>query len=158
MNINATLIIQMITFALFVWFTMRFVWPPMMKVLEERKNKIAEGLSAAERGKKELELARFRALQDLKEAKVQAAEIVEKAQKRATLLVDEAKVSAHEEGLRLIQSANAHIAQEVTHAKEVLQKQIASLAILGAEKILGREINMDSHQVLLDKLVEEIGV
>ena len=137
---------------------MRFVWPPMMQVLEERKNKIAEGLAAAERGKKELELARFRAVQDLKEAKVQAAEIVEKAQKRANLLLDEAKTSAHEEGMRLIQSAQVQIAQEVTHAKEVLQKQIASLAVLGAEKVLGREINMSSHQALLDKLVEEIGV
>ncbi len=158
MNINATLLVQIITFAFFVWFTMKFVWPPITKALEERQNKIAEGLAAAERGQKELELARYRAVQDLKEAKLQAAEIIDKAQKRAAHLLDEAKQSAQSEAARLIQVAQEQIEQEMSRAKEVLTKQVSKLAIAGTEKILEREVNEQTHQAIFDKLVHEIGV
>jgi len=156
MNINATLIVQMITFALFVWFTMRFVWPPIAKALEERRDTIAEGLAAAERGKKELELARHRAVQNLKEAKLQAADIVDKAQKRAAHLLDEARIAAQGESARFIQSAQEQIAQEIHHAKDVLRKQVSQLALTGAEKVLEREVNATTHQALFDKLMVEI--
>ena len=158
MNINATLLVQIITFALFVWFTMKFVWPPITKALEERKNKIAEGLAAAERGQKELELARYRAVQDLKEAKLQAADIVDKAQKRAAYLLDEAKQGAQADAARLIQMAQDQIEQEMNHAKEALRKQVSRLAIAGTEKILEREVNEETHKAIFDKLVQEIGV
>jgi F-type H+-transporting ATPase subunit b len=157
-NINATLLVQIITFAFFVWFTMKFVWPPITKALEERKNKIAEGLSAAERGQKELELARYRAVQDLREAKLQAAEIIDKAQKRAAYLFEEAKVTAQTESGRLMQVAQEQIAQEVNQAKETLKKQTSTLAIAGAEKILEREVDAGTHQKIFDQLVQEIGV
>lgn len=156
MNINATLIVQMITFALFVWFTMRFVWPPIIKALEERQNKIAEGLAAAERGKKELELAQHRAVQELKEAKLQATDIVDKAQKRVAHMLDEAKTTAQQEAARLLQMAQAQIEQEVNHAKDALRKQVSQLAVCGAEKVLEQEINAASHQALLDKLIQEV--
>ncbi len=158
MNINATLIVQIITFAFFVWFTMKFVWPPITKALEERRNEIAEGLAAAERGQKELELARYKAVQDLKEAKLQAAEIIDKAQKRAAHLLDEAKQSAQTEAARLIQVAQEQIEQEMNQAKEALRKQVSKLAIAGTEKILEREVNEQTHQAVFDKLVQEIGV
>jgi F-type H+-transporting ATPase subunit b len=157
-NINATLIVQMITFAFFVWFTMRFVWPPITKALEERQNKIAEGLAAAERGKKELELSQHRAVENLREAKLQAAEIIEKAQKRVSLMLDEAKAQAQGESARLIQMAQEQIAQEVNHAKDALRKQVSVLALSGAEKVLEREVDKTAHQAIFDKLVQEIGV
>lgn len=146
----------MITFAFFVWFTMRFVWPPITKVLEERRNTIAEGLASAERGKKELELARHRAVQDLKEAKFQAAEIIDKAQKRAAFMLDEAKTAAQDEAARLVHAAHEQITHEVSKAKEALQKQVTKLAVCGAEKVLGREVNEASHQAFLDNLIHEI--
>lgn len=158
MNINATLIVQIITFAFFVWFTMKFVWPPITKALDERQNKIAEGLAAAERGEKELELARYKAVQDLKEAKLQAAEIIDKAQKRAAHLLDEAKQAAQTESARLIQVAQEQIEQEMNQAKDSLRKQVSKLAIAGTEKILEREVNEQTHQAIFDKLVQEIGV
>lgn len=156
MNINATLIVQMITFAFFVWFTMRFVWPPITKALEERRNKIAEGLAAAERGKKELELARHRAVEELREAKLQAADIIDKAQKRVSHMLDEAKGSAQAESARLIQMAHEQINQEINQAKEMLRKQVSKLAVSGAEKVLEREVDASAHQALFDKLVKEI--
>lgn len=158
MNINATLIVQIITFAFFVWFTMRFVWPPITKALEERQNTIAEGLAAAERGHKELELAQYRAVQDLREAKLQAAEIIDKAQKRAAHLLDEAKQAAQTESARLIQMAQEQIMQEMNLAKATLRKQTSKLAIAGAEKILEREVDEKTHQKIFDQLVQEIGV
>lgn len=158
MNINATLIVQMITFAFFVWFTMRFVWPPIVKALEERQNKIAEGLAASERGQKDLELARHRAVQELREAKLQAADIVDKAQKRVAHMMDEAKINAQHESARLLQMAQEQIAQEMNAAKEVLRKQVSKLALSGAEKVLEREVNETTHQALLERLTQEIGV
>lgn len=158
MNINATLIVQIITFAFFVWFTMRFVWPPITKALDERRDKIADGLAAAERGQKDLELARYRAVQDLRDAKVQAADIVDKAQKRAAFVLDEAKKSAQTESARLIQMAQEQIMQEVNLARESLRKQTSKLAIAGAEKILEREVDEKTHQAIFDQLIQEIGV
>jgi F-type H+-transporting ATPase subunit b len=151
-----TLVVQMLVFAAFVWFTMKFVWPPLTKALEERQDKIADGLAAAERGRKELELAQHRVKDDLKHAKVQAADIIEKAARRATQIIDEAKEEARQEALKLAKNAQEQIAQEVNRAKDTLRKQVAVLAIAGAEKILMREIDEKANSVLLDNLIEEI--
>jgi F-type H+-transporting ATPase subunit b len=156
MNINATLIGQTIAFIFFVWFTMRFVWPPIMKALEERRAKIAEGLAAAERGKQEQELAQERAKDVLHEAKQQAAEIVSQAQKRAGEIVDEAKENARTEGERLIAAANAEVEQESNRAREQLREQLGGLVIKGVEKILDKEIDAGVHKAIVDKLAAEI--
>lgn len=156
MDINLTLIIQMLVFAAFVWFTMKFVWPPLSKALEERQDKIADGLSAAERGRKELELAQHRVRDELKHAKVQANEIIEKANRRANQLIEEAKESAKLEAQKQAKLAQDQLVQEVNHAKEGLRKQVAQLAIAGAEKILMKEIDEQANSLLLDKLIEEI--
>lgn len=156
MDINLTLVIQMLVFAAFVWFTMKFVWPPLSKALEERQDKIADGLAAAERGRRELELAQHRIKDELKQAKVQATDILEKANRRATQIIEEAKEQARLEGQKLGKIAEEQIAQEVNRAKETLRKQVASLAVAGAERILKREINEDVNRTLVDNLIEEI--
>ena len=156
MNINATLIGQMLTFIVFVWFCMKYVWPPLTNVLAERNKKIADGLSAADRAGHDLELAKEKATQQLKEAKQQAAEIVEQANKRAVQLVDEAKDQAREEGDRLLKAAEAEIEQEFNRAKEELRSQVAKIALSGAEKVLEADIDAQSHSVLLDKLAAEL--
>lgn len=156
LDINLTLVVQMLVFGAFVWFTMKFVWPPLTKALEERQEKIADGLAAAERGRKELELAQHRAKDEIKQAKSQAAEIIEKANYRATQIVEEAKDDARQEGLKLAKIAQEHIAQEVSRAKDNLRKQVAALAIAGAEKILMREIDEKANSALLDNLIKEI--
>ena len=156
MNINMTLIVQMLVFIMFVWFTMKFVWPPIVKALEERQDKIAEGLAAAERGRRELELAHHRIKDEMKHAKVQAAEIIEKANRRASHMIDEAKDNARLEAQNLSRIAEEHLGQEVNRAKEALRQQVAVLAVAGAEKILAREIDEKSNRALLDRLIEEI--
>jgi F-type H+-transporting ATPase subunit b len=156
MNINATLIGQSIAFFLFVWFCMKYVWPPIMQALEERKGKIADGLAAAERGKHEQELAQKKALEEIHQAKEQAAEIVALAQKRANEIVEEAKDTARAEGDRLLKAANAEIEQEVNRAKEALRGQVVSLAVAGASKVLAREIDEKSQEDLLKDLVAQI--
>lgn len=156
MELNITLFGQMITFAIFVWFTMRYVWPPMMKALEERKQKIADGLAAAERGKHELELAQHKSVEILREAKTQASHIVEEAHKRANQVVEEAKTRAREEAERLIAMGKAEIAREVQKAKQSLKSQVALLAIAGAEKILAHNIDKAANSEILDKLITEI--
>ena len=156
MNINLTLVVQMLVFAVFVWFTMKFVWPPLVKALEERQAKIADGLAAAERGRRELELAQHRAKDEMKQAKVQSAEIVEKANRRAAQIVDEAKDDARQESQKLAKIAEEHISQEVNRAKDGLRKQVAALAVAGAEKILVREIDEQANRALLDNLIKEI--
>lgn len=156
MNINLTLIGQTITFFFFVWFCMKFVWPPLINALQARKEKIAEGLAAADRGKHEQELAEEAAVEKLKEAKAQAAEILTKAERRAGEIVDEAKTVAVEESDRIKVSAQADIDQEINRAKESLRKDVSGIALSGAEKILGREINADSHSQVLDDLVAQI--
>jgi len=157
MSINATLIGQMITFTLLVWFTMKYVWPPIMEALEERKAKIAEGLAAAEKGQEEIKLAEKKAKNLVKEAKEQAAEIVSMAQKRANEVVEESKENAKKEGDRMLLAAEAQIEQEMQQAKEALRKQVASLALRAAEQILNEEIDKAKHKEILEKATEQLG-
>jgi F-type H+-transporting ATPase subunit b len=156
-NINATLIGQMITFALLVWFTMKYVWPPLMKALEERKKKIAEGLAAAEKGQQEMGRAEKRATGILREAKEQAAEIVNLAQKRAGEVVEDSKVSAREEGERILVTARAEIDREVQKAKEGLRQEVAVLAVSAAEQILRQEVDQNKHKDIIDNLGKALG-
>jgi F-type H+-transporting ATPase subunit b len=156
MNFNATLIGQSITFLVFVWFCMKFIWPPIMHALETRKKQIADGLAAGDRGKHELELAAKKASENLREAKSQAAEVIVQAEKRAAQIVEEAKMVAKEEGDRQIAAAKAEIDQEANRAREGLREQVAALAVAGAEKILRREINAQTHADLLGQLKDEL--
>ncbi len=156
MNINLTIIGQAIAFALFVMFCMKYVWPPITDALAERKKKIAEGLDAAERAQRDLQLAQEKAVENLREGKEQAAAIIEQANKRANQLVDEAKEQAHLEAERIKTAAQAEIEQEVNRAKESLRSQVAVLAVLGAEKILEASVDQAAHAKLVDKLAAEL--
>jgi len=156
LDINLTLVVQMLVFAAFVLFTMKLVWPPLAKALEERQEKIADGLSAAERGRKELELAQHRVKEELKQAKAQSTEILEKANKRSSQIIEEAKEAAKREAEIQSKIAHEQLAQQVNHAKEELRKQVAKLAITGAERILMREVDAKTNSALLDNLIEEI--
>ncbi|MBI3431709.1 MAG: F0F1 ATP synthase subunit B [Hydrogenophilales bacterium] len=156
MNFNATLIGQSITFIFFVWFCMKFVWPPIMSALETRKKQIADGLTAADRGKHELELAAKKAGDNMRDAKAQAAEVIAQAEKRAAQIIEEAKTAAKEEGDRQLAAAQANIAQETNRARESLREQVAGLAVAGAEKILRREVNAQTHADLLGQLKAEL--
>ncbi len=146
----------MLVFAAFVLFTMKLVWPPLAKAMEERQDKIADGLAAAERGRKELELAQHRVKDELKQAKVQSADIIEKANKRAAQIIEEAKEAAKHEAQMQVKLAQEQLLQQINHAKDALRKQVANLAITGAEKILMREIDAKANTALLDNLIEEI--
>jgi F-type H+-transporting ATPase subunit b len=156
MNINATLIGQAISFIIFVWFCMKYVWPPIMAALDERKTKIADGLAAAERGKHEQELAEQRAKVVIQQAKEEAAGILAQAQKRASEIVEESKDTARVEGERILTAANAEIEQEVNRAKESLRGQVVSLAVAGAAKVIDRELDTSAHDALLADLVSQI--
>jgi len=156
MNLNATIIGQMIAFALFVAFCMKYVWPPIMAALEERTKKIADGLAAAERGKHEQELAEKRAQQVIHEAKDQANEIISQANRRGNEIVDESKDNARVEGERILTSAKAEIEQEANRAKDELRSQVGSVAMAGAAKVLSREIDDKAHTDLLEELVSQI--
>lgn len=156
MNINLTLIGQSISFFLFVWFCMKFVWPVIRNMMDEREKQIADGLEAADRAGRDLELAQEKATHQLREAKEQAASIIEQANKRASQIVEEAKDTAREEADRVKAAAHAEVEQEVNRAKEALRAQVATLAIAGAEKVLESSIDMSAHQVLLDKLAAEL--
>ena len=156
MNINLTLIGQSITFFVFVWFCMKFIWPPIMAALNERKQKIADGLAAAERGTHEHELAQKKAVEILQEAKQQAQEIINQAQKRAGEIVGEAKEGARAEAARIVTAANAEINQEVNRAREQLRSQVASLAVAGASRVLKREIDAAANEDILKDLVAEL--
>ena len=156
MNINLTLIAQLASFAVFVMFTMKYVWPPLVKAMEERKAKIADGLAAAERGAHEKELAEQRAKEKLHEAKQQSAEIVAKAEKRATEIVEEAKGNARLEGERILTAAKAEIDQETNKAREVLRVKVGELAVAGAEKILRKEINADAHRDIIESIASQV--
>ncbi len=156
MEINITLLGQMITFGLLVWFTMKMVWPPLLNAMQERQKRIADGLAAAERGKKEQELAEAKVQDQLREAKQQAAEIIAQAQKRGTEIVEEAKEAARSEGDRIKAAAGAEIEQEVNRAKEQLRAQVAAIAVEGAERILKKEIDPKAHSQVLDDLVAQI--
>ncbi len=156
MNINLTLIGQSITFALFVWFCMKYIWPPVMGALEARRKEIADGLAAAERGQHEQELAEKRATEHIREAKGQASDIVAQAQKRASEIVEEAKGDAKTEADRIVTGANAEIEQETNRAREQLRKEVVGLAIAGAEKVLKREVDKDNHASALDDLAAQL--
>ena len=157
MSINATLIGQMITFSLLVWLTMKYIWPPIITALEERKAKIADGLAAAEKGQEGIKLAEKKAISVIKEAREHSAEIISSAQKRANELVEESKLQAKKEGERLLEAAKAQIQQEILQARENLRKEVSSLALRAAEQILKEEIDKAKHQNILNRAVEELG-
>ena len=157
MSINASLIGQMITFLIFVWFCMKFIWPKLMSAIKERQKTIADGLSAADQGQRELEAAELKIVGMLDDAKQQAAGILEGAQQRAHHLMEEAKHRAHEEGDRILEHARAEIDQEANAAKKKLYDEVAALAVMGAEKIVARNINDKDAANLLTELVAEVG-
>ncbi len=152
MNFNATVIGQMIAFAVFVWFCMKFIWPFIIQALEERKKTIADGLAAAEKGQHELEMAEKRAIEILKEGKEKSQDFINQAQNRADEIVDEAKGNAKDEGERIIVAAHAEIDQERQQVREELRQQVAALAVAGAEQILEREVDQKAHKEVLDKI------
>ena len=157
MSINATLIGQMITFTLLVWFTMQYVWPPLIEALDDRKKKIAEGLAAAEKGQEEIKLAEKKATKYLKEAKAESANIIALAQKRATEVVEESKATAKLEGEKMIESAKAQIEQEIQQAKESLRKEVSTLALKAAEQILLEEVDKAKHKKIISKVSDQLG-
>ena len=156
MNINLTLFSQALTFAILIWFTMKFVWPPLLAAMESRQKTIADGLADAERAKHDLELAAKRSADILREAKEKAGEIVASGEKRYSEIVEQAKAQAKVEGDRIIAGAKAEIDQEVFRAREQLRTQVLAIALTGAGKILSREIDAKAHNDLLDKLVAEL--
>lgn len=156
MNINLTLIGQTISFAFFVLFCMKFVWPALISIMEEREKKIADGLEAADRADKDLELAQRRATQQLREAKEEAAAIIEQANKRANQIIEEAKGQAVAEGDRLKAAAEAQIEQDVNRAKEDLRGKVAALALAGAEKVLGASIDENANSELVNQLAAKL--
>jgi F-type H+-transporting ATPase subunit b len=156
MNINATLLGQILAFALLIWFVNKLLWGPLTAMMDKRQKRIADGLAAAEKGKHELELAAKRSAEILREAKEEVGEIVANGEKRASEIVEAAKAQAKLEGDRIIAGAKAEIDQEVFRAKEQLRTQVSSIALAGASKILGREIDAKAHSDLLDKLVADI--
>ncbi len=145
----------MITFMILVGVTMKYIWPPMMKALEDRRKQIAAGLEAAERGHHELELSRHKAVEQLRDAKLEAAKIIDQATQRSARMVEDAKEKAREEGDRLIVLAKDQIAQERITAKQELLQQVATLAISGAEKILSQKIDEATNNRLVDQLINE---
>lgn len=156
MDINATLIGQLLTFLILILFTMYYVWPPLIKAMQDREKKIASGLEAAERSKRELEQAEHKALNIVRDAKLEASQIVEQAHKRSAQIVEEAKESARVESGRILEHAQDEIAREVTQVKEALRKQLATLAIAGAEKIIQRNLDASAQAALLDEFAAEI--
>jgi len=156
MNFNATLIGQSITFIVFVWFCMKYIWPPLMAALEERNARISEGLAAAEQGQKDLDEAQSKVSESLKDAKQQAQEIINQAQKRANEIVDEAKDIARDEAEKIKIAASSDIDQQVNSAREQLRKEVSGIALVGVERILKREVDADTHGVVLDELVAQI--
>ena len=157
MSINATLIGQMITFALLVSFTMKYIWPPLLNSLEERRKKIADGLAAAEKGQESIHLAEKKAVSVIKEAKEQSSEIVNQAQKRANELIEESKETAKKEGEKMILAARAQIEREMHQARESLRQEVATLAFSAAEQILGAEIDKAKHTDIINKVSNQLG-
>ena len=156
MNINLTLFGQMVTFAFFVWFCMKFVWPIILQAMEERQKKIADGLDAADRALRDLDVAQSKVSDQLQEAKQEAAGIIDQANKRAVQIIEEAKQQAVTEGERLKVAAQAEIEQEVNRAKEELRAAVAGLALAGAEKVLEASIDEKSNRALVDKLAAQL--
>jgi F-type H+-transporting ATPase subunit b len=156
MNFNATLIGQSITFFVFVWVCMKYIWPPLMAALEERNARISDGLAAAEQGQKDLDEAQSKVSDSLKDAKQQAQEIINQAQKRANEIVDEAKDIARDEAEKIKIAASSDIDQQVNSAREQLRKEVSGIALAGVEQILKREVDADTHGAVLDELVAQI--
>lgn len=156
MNINMTLIGQTIAFAIFVWFCIKYVWPPISNALHERQKKIADGLDAASRATRDLELAQERAEQTLRESKEQASQILEQANKRSAQMIEEAREQARAEGELLVANARSEIEQEINRAKDELRAQVSHLAIVGAERVLEASVDEKAHRDLLDKLAAEL--
>ena len=156
MNINATIILQSIAMMIFVWFCMKFIWPPLIQALDVRRERIAEGLAASDRAEQELEAAKVKVGEQLREARDRASEIVEQANQRHNQILEQAKDDAHSERQRQVAAAEADIAQAANQAREDLRSSVASLAVLGAGKILEREVDAQTHRELLDKLIKEI--
>ena len=156
MNINATLILQSIAMMIFVWFCMKFLWPPLMKAMDERRERIAEGLAASDRAEKELEAAKEVAGEQIREARDKAGEIVDQANQRHSQILDQAKDDAVTERKRQVTAAEADIAQAANQAREELRTSVATLAVLGASQILDKEVDAETHSELLDQLIAEI--
>ena len=156
MNINATIIGQIIWFLLFIWFVAKFVWPYFQRIIAERQKIVADGLAAAEQGKLTLELSGKQAGQKIKEAVERVAELIVHAEQRAAQIIEEAKAAAREETGREKAAAQAEIEQQYSHAREALREQVAALALAGAEKILRREVNAQAHAELLAQLKREL--
>ena len=156
MNMNATILGQAIAFVLFVWFCMKYVWPPIMAAIEKRQKEISEGLSSAERAKKELDLAQADATDQLKKAKAEAQVIIDQANKRKAQIVDEAKAEAEQERNKIVTQAKAEFDAERQRAREELRKQVGILAIAGAEKIIERSVDEAANSDIVDKLVAEL--
>lgn len=156
MNINLTLFGQTIAFAIFVWFCMKFVWPPITSAMQARQKKIAEGLDAAGRAQRDLQLAQEKASDTLRETKEQVAVILDKANKQANAIIEDAKQQARSEGERLVTGARAEIEQEVNRAREELRNQVAVLAVMGAEKILESQVDAKAHNDMVEKLASQL--
>ena len=156
MNINLTLIVQMIVFIVLVWFTMKFVWPMILGPMEERSKRIAAGLAAAEKGREELAQSHERAEAIIREARERANQIIDQAQHRANDLVEQAKGTATAEGRRLVEAAKQQIELEASHAREALRREVATIAVSAASKVLEREIDPRAHADLLSKLATQI--
>lgn len=156
MELNLTLVAQAITFVAFIVFCVKFVWPPLLQAIEERRKTIADGLAAAEKGSKSLDEAKVQIAGLLDEARGQARQILDQAQARANAMVEEARAGADQERTRIIQSAQAEVEQQINRARDELRAQVAAIAVAGAEKILGREIDAGKHQDLLDRLAAQI--
>ena len=156
MNINFSLFAQAIVFAAFIWFTVRFIWPPLLRAIETRQKTIADGLAAGEQGRKSLEASSRQAEQTVNDARARAADILAQAEKRSAQMIDEARNAAKEESGREKAAAKAEIEQERTRAREQLRDQVASLAIAGAEKILRREVDSKAHGELLESIKRQL--
>ena len=156
MSFNLTLIAQAVAFALFIWFTIKFVWPPLLRAIEARQKTIADGLAAGEQGRKSLEVSKRQSDEAIAAARGRAAEIVAQAEKRGAQVVEEAKNAAKAEGEREKTAAKADIQQEVSRAREQLREQVAALAVAGAEKILRREVDAKAHADLLDGIKKQL--
>ena len=156
MNINATLILQSIAMMIFVWFCMKFIWPPLLKAMDERREKIADGLAASDRAEKELVAAKAKVNEQIRGARDKAGEIVDQANQRHSQVLNQAKDDATAERQRQVAAGEAEISQAANQAREELRTSVASLAVLGAQQILEKEIDADTHRQLLDKLITQI--
>ena len=156
MNINATLFLQAIVFAILVWFTMKFVWPPITKALDERAQKIADGLAAADKAKSDLASASKRVEAELATSRNETAGRLADAERRALVIIEEAKAKAVEEGAKIVANAKAEAEQQAVKAREALREQVAALAVKGAEQILRKEVNAGVHAELLNRLKTEL--